>query len=208
MYIEYIVVINNLNSMKKAVFVFVCMFGFFVSVQAQEEKNKPGYKLPVQIIGKDTLPVYMMEEAVVEEKLDEADLQKQKDWNKMLRDVMKVWPYVTAFSDKLNEIETQMAALDKNRDKRKFLKDEEKKMKDEYEEKLKNLNYRQGKLLVKLIDRQTGRTSYQLIKEYKSGLTAMVWQGFASAFDLSLKEKYDPSKETQIESVIHYLGYK
>jgi len=193
--------------MKKAVFVYLCIVGLFFSASAQPEKPKNGYKLPVKIIGKDTFPVYVMDEAVVEEKLNLEDLQKQKDWNRSLRDVMRVWPYVQVFSAKLAEIEHAMDTLPKNRDKRKFLKEEERKLKADYEDKLKDLNYRQGKLLVKLIDRQTGRTSYQLIKEYKSGLTAMVWQGFASAFDISLKEKYDPAKEPVLESIIHYLGY-
>jgi hypothetical protein len=198
----------NWSIMRKAFFVFVCMFGFFLSVSAQPEKEKTGIKLPAQVIGKDTLPVYTMEEAVAEEQMDAEELKKQKDWNRLLRDVMRVWPYVQAFSDKLAEIDQKMAELPKNRDKRKFMKEEERKLKDEYQDKLKDLNYRQGKLLVKLIDRQTGRTSYQLIKEYKSGLTAMVWQGFASAFDMSLKEKYDPAKEPEIEAVIAYLGFK
>lgn len=197
-----------MSNMKKAIFVFVCMLGFYSTTQAQDDKEKKGIKLPVQIIGKDTLPVYVMEEAVAEEQISAEDLKKQKDWNRMLRDVMRVWPYVQAFEAKLLEIETKMAELPKNKDKRKFLKEEEKKLKEEYQDKLKDLNYRQGKLLVKLIDRQTGRTSYQLIKEYKSGLTAMVWQGFASAFDMSLKEKYDPAKEKEIEAVIAYLGFR
>ncbi|MGZ5242833.1 MAG: DUF4294 domain-containing protein [Bacteroidia bacterium] len=194
--------------MKKAIYVFVWMLGFYYTAQAQTDKDKQGIKLPVQIIGKDTLPVYVMEEAVAEEKMDADELKKQKDWNRMLRDVMIVWPYVQGFTEKLTEIENKMAELPKNKDKRKFLKEEEKKMKEEYQDRLKGLNYRQGKLLVKLIDRQTGRTSYQLIKEYKSGLTAMVWQGFASAFDMSLKEKYDAAKEPEIEAIIAYLGFR
>ncbi len=194
--------------MRKAVFVLICMFGFLQQAAAQPETEKTGIKLPVQIIGQDTLPVYILEEAVAEEQMSAEDLKKQKDWARLIRDVQVVWPYVQDFSKKLKDIDQQMAELPKNKDKRKFLKDEEKKLKEEYEDKLKNLSYRRGKLLIKLIDRQTGRSSYQLIKEYKNGLTALVWQGFASAFDMNLKEKYDPAKEPEIESAIAFLGYK
>jgi hypothetical protein len=80
-------------------------------------------------------------------------------------------------------------------------------LKADFEGQLKRLSYSQGKLLIKLIDRETGKTPYKLIKKYKNSYSAMFWQSFATIFGMNLNKDYDVADETEIEFIIKWLGY-
>jgi hypothetical protein len=166
-----------------------------------------GYKLPVMIKGQDTIPVYNVEDTYVAQQLSPEEIQKQKEWNRMVYNVMKVWPYAMAVANKMQQVDQQMASMDKNKDKKQFLKAEEDHLKNDYTDKLKDLSPQQGEILSKLIARQTGKTSYSLIKQYKNGFTAFFYQGLASVYGVDLKASYDPNDDPQLEAVLHYLGY-
>jgi hypothetical protein len=173
----------------------------------KKDTSVHGYKLPVIVQGKDTLPLYTLDATVVSKQLTPEEVQQQKDWNRMVYNVMKTWPYAMAVANKMQQVDQQLASMDKNRDKRAYLKDEENKIKENYTEKLKDLTPQQGEILSKLIARQTGKTSYSLIREYKNGLTAFFYQGVASVYGVDLKSVYDPNDDPQLEAVLRYLGY-
>jgi len=87
-------------------------------------------------------------------------------------------------------------------DRKKYLKDLEKNVFNEYEDDMRGLTLTQGKLLIKLVDRETQNTSYQLIKDYRGGFSAAFWQGIARIFGTNLKAEYDPYGEDAITEVI------
>lgn len=195
----------------KRLSLFILMIGFlFGELKAQPPKGDTlvGYRLPYVVHDNDTLPIYVLEDTRVEEKLEETDIKKQKEWNRMLYDVMKTYPYAMAVANKLQRIQKDMDTLDRNKDKKRYLKSEEDRLKTEYTKKLEELSPRQGKILALLISRQTGRTSYDLIKEYKNGISAFFWQSVAGFYGVSLKATYDPNDEPQLEAVLRYLGYQ
>jgi hypothetical protein len=192
----------KLTNMKR---ILIIGLSFLFSMQVMAQSG--GVLAPCVIQGNDTIPVYIMREVKYEQFVDAHMQQKQQQWAKLMRDIRIVMPYAKMCSAKLSEMDQTMATLPSEKARRQYLKDEENKMRTQFEGKLKDLNFRQGKLLVKLIDRETGRTSYSLIKNYKNGITAFFWQGLASMFGMSLKEEYVAEKEPQIELALYVLGY-
>jgi hypothetical protein len=187
------------------------MLGYSISAQqiagnTSKKDSAAGYKLPVVIKGQDTFPVYMVEDTRVEQKMDPEEIEKQKEWNRMVYNVIKVYPYAMAVANKMQQVDSEMAKMDKRHDRKEFLKNEEERIKTDYAKKIQDLTPQQGVILAKLISRQTGKNSYSLIREYKSGITAFFWQGIASVYGVDLKAEYSPNDEPLLESVLQYLG--
>ena len=105
---------------------------------------------------------------------------------------MKVYPYAKLASDRLMILNKRLKNLKSKRSKRKYLRRLEKFLYEEFEQELKKLSRSQGKILIKLVHRQTGITIFELIKELRTGLKAFFYQTTASLFKLSLKDKYNP----------------
>ena len=103
----------------------------------------------------------------------------------------------------MNDINTKLVVI-KSKDARKhYLKSREKELKKEFTDPLTNLSVYQGKVLMKLINRQTGNNCYDLIKEYKGGVTARFYQTVAFFFDSNLKQPYNAEAEDrQIEDIV------
>lgn len=186
-------------------------FGFFIlsfflflwPLHAQiieQDTTKMGYVL------KDTDTIsepIQLEEITVYRNYTDAESRKQF---LLLRNrVYKVYPYAKVAAERLMVLNKNMNALKTNREKRKYFKIVEDYMQNEFEPKLKKLSRKQGQILVKLINRQTGFTTYELIKDYKSGWKAFWSNATASAFDISLKRKYLPYEDNEdylIETIL------
>ena len=126
---------------------------------------------------------------------------------KLIYNLKKVMPYATACASRIKETNDHMETLSTESEKRKYLRQAEKSLKSEYEDDLRNMSFSQGKLLIKLIDRECGSNSYELIKLYKSGRSAFFWNGIAGIFGMNLKDDYDAEEEQEIEVILAYLGY-
>ncbi|OXB00950.1 hypothetical protein B0A81_19870 [Flavobacterium plurextorum] len=119
--------------------------------------------------------------------------------------VYKVYPYAKLASDRLTALNKGMARLNSNREKKKYFKIVEDYLNNEFEDRLKKLSRKQGQILVKLIHRQTGITTYELIKTLKSGFKAFVSNTTANLFDISLKTEYKPyevNEDYLIETIL------
>ena len=172
------------------------------------------YNLPVTVQGKDTLPMYVMGDINLgpqpqpNSNADQiAQLEKEQSWRRLVANVRLLMPYAMDCAKRLKDIDTTMPQLDRRRDRHEYLKEQEAKVMKDYKAKLEDLSPNQGDLLIKLIYRQTGRTSYSLIKDYKSGFSAFLWQNFAKFYGTNLKKEYDPKEDQFIELAIHYVGY-
>ena len=109
-------------------------------------------------------------------------------------------------SAKLKYINDQVATMTNERQKKRFIKETEKELKDQFEQELKKLTVTQGRILIKLIDRETGNTSYALVKELRGTLQAFFWQGLARLFGENLKSEYDSAGEDQmIEQIVRQI---
>ena len=108
------------------------------------------------------------------------------------RKTLKVYPYAKLAADRLTILKERLATLTSNRDKKKYSKSIQKYIEDEFSAELKKLTRTEGQILVKLIHRQTGTTTFDVIKELRSGWRAFWFNTTASMFDISLKERFNP----------------
>ena len=119
-----------------------------------------------------------------------ADLKK---YYRLVYNFNKVYPYAILANDLTKQVDDHIAANSlRRRQKEKYINQMQKELFSLYEQPLKNMSISQGRLLIKLIDREIGRSSYKIIKDYKSGITAGFWQGIAKIFGNDLKSRYDP----------------
>lgn len=110
------------------------------------------------------------------------------------RRVRDVWPYVKVAVEEYNVIQDSANAFDNKRERKQYIKQRQKVLADQFEDRLKNLTLSRGQILVKLIHRETGETTYQIIKELRGGMSAFLWNSTGGAFDLDLKTEFNPHK--------------
>jgi hypothetical protein len=126
-----------------------------------------------------------------------------REWTRLRNAVYVTYPYARKAGAVMNDINFQIAHI-KAKDKRKeYLKTREKELKKEFTDPLTNLSVYQGRVLMKLINRETGNNCYDLIKEYKGGVTARFYQTVAFFFDSNLKQPYNPlGEDNQMEAIV------
>lgn len=131
--------------------------------------------------------------------------EEMKQFQILQNRVYKVYPYARLAADRLTALNNGMARLKTNREKKKYFKIVEDYLNNEFEDRLKKLSRKQGQILVKLVHRQTGKTTYELIKNLKSGFKAFVSNTTANLFDISLKTEYKPydvNEDYLIETIL------
>src|SRR5690606_6475204 len=121
------------------------------------------------------------------------DLEK-KYYLWLRKRVRDVWPYVKVAVEEYNLIQDTAKTFGSNREKKKFVKERQALLAEQFEEKLKDLSLSRGQILIKLIHRETEKTSFQIIKELRGGMNAFLWNSAGGAFDLDLKTEFDPHK--------------
>ena len=129
----------------------------------------------------------------------------QMEFYKNRTRILKVLPYVKIAMQLYDDLQVKKDNQ-KKREYRHYRKDLEKDMREKFEKELKNLNVGQGKVLVKLINRETGNNCYEIIKDVKGGFNAFTWQIVARHYDYNLKEQYNKDKERILEMAIKSLG--
>lgn len=131
--------------------------------------------------------------------------EEMKQFQILQNRVYKVYPYARLAADRLTALNNGMARLKNNREKKKYFKIVEDYLNNEFEDRLKKLSRKQGQILVKLVHRQTGKTTYELIRNLKSGFKAFVSNTTANLFDISLKTEYKPyevNEDYLIETIL------
>ncbi len=129
--------------------------------------------------------------------------RRYEEWTRLRNAVYVTYPYARKAGIILNDMNAKLATLGSEGEKQSYLKSREKELKKEFTDPLEKLSIYQGKILMKLINRQTGNNCYDIIKEYRGGFSARFWQTVAFFFGSSLKQPYDPKGEDQqIESIV------
>ncbi|MDA1008974.1 MAG: DUF4294 domain-containing protein [Bacteroidetes bacterium] len=121
------------------------------------------------------------------------------------RRVLKVYPYALVAKKKLDEIKLNLENIPKRRKKKQYTKEVTKWVKEEYTDRLKSLTMNEGKILVKLIYRETNTTSYDIVKSYRGSFNALFWQTMAKLWDNNLKTQYDPVNIREDMLIEHIL---
>jgi len=154
----------------------------------------------------ETLPEIEIKEVAVVGRMQGSPRREQSQFRKYQRlvyNLKKVYPYARIVRDKLAEANGDLYLMSEVKDRKNYLKQFEKEVFREYEDDIRDMTITQGKLLLKLIYRETYNTSYDLIKEYRGGINAAFWQGIARIFGTNLKSEYDPyGEDILIELII------
>ncbi len=151
---------------------------------------------------------YREEPMVWVSKLSPRELEKyMKEWNRLRNAVYVTYPYARTAGALINDINKQLENVTSKKQRKAYIKTREKELKKQFGDPLSNLSVYQGKVLMKLINRQTGNNCYEIIKEYKGGVNARLYQTVAFFFGSSLKQKWDVSDQTdrQIESFVQEI---
>jgi hypothetical protein len=183
-------------------FLFVCSIGGYA--QSKDEYVPPGgARLMVQVNGNDTVFLaYLHDVWVFPRQKFKNKAQEQYFW-RTVRDVKRTLPYAKLVASELSQVNMKLASIPNDKERKKYLGQFEKEVFKKYEADLKKMTINQGRLLLKLIDRECERTSYDLIKVYRGSVSAFFWQGVARVFGSNLKSEYDASdKDKILERVI------
>ncbi|MFN9325778.1 MAG: DUF4294 domain-containing protein, partial [Flavobacteriales bacterium] len=162
--------------------------------------------LQANVINGDTVPLVQLPETRVEARWRPRDRREAARYDKLTRNIIRVYPYARITGELLREYEHDLTQIQRESDQDLYLKLAEAELRAEFEEEVKDLTISQGKVLIKLIDRETGHTSYDLVKELKGGFQAWLWQGVAKLFGNDLKDDYDAEgDDALIESVVRRI---
>ncbi len=180
--------------------VLIC--GFFVPVAAQDRNPEP-VALPYVIIDGDTLPNVNIKTVTVR---SFKKRRQQIKYNKLMYNVKKAYPFAVAARDELANMNAQLVGVEGKRERERYIKEYEKQMFKKYEKDLRALTISQGRILLKLVDREIDNTAYELVKEYRGSFSAFFWQGVARLFGENLKSEYDPELEDiYIEEIVQLI---
>lgn len=180
-------------------------FLFFLAYFPVKAQNFDLVVVKAKIVEGDTIPLIDLPQVNIRGFIVFRSPADQRRFERLVRNVKKVYPYARLAGIKLNEYDAMMAGLTEKQQ-RKLLKQAEDELKSEFGNELKALNFTQGKILLKLVDRQTGNPTYHIVKELRGNFVAFFWQNLSRLFGYNLKEKYDPEgKDRDIEAIVQMI---
>jgi len=193
--------------MKLKFFIIGIFLLVFISGKGQNKKQENPYAHYLDsIYSQDSIPLISLPNVYVFPKVTFKNPEEEKKFNKLVRDVKKTLPYAKLIYDTLLETYEFLETIPNKKEKEKHLKRMENELFAEYKPVLKDMTYSQGRLLIKLIDRECNQSSYALIKVFLGKNTASFWQGIGLIFNMDLKTEYDPKGEDKvIEEVIQMV---
>ncbi len=191
----------------KSATVILLLIGSFVGVVAAQDTLKLEDSSIVygMIVADDTILLGRIEEVIVYPTPTFESRRDLRRYNRLVRNVKKVYPYAKMAGDKYDTVSAKLITLETEREQKAYIKQVEKEIVDEYEDDLKKLTITQGRILLKLIDREIGETSYDLLKEFKGTFSAFFWQTLARIFGHNLKSEFDPEGEDKLLNEIVIL---
>lgn len=163
-------------------------------------------KLPATIINGDTVGIVDLNEVLVCRQRLFANTTEAANYYILEHNLKIVYPYAVLAQVTYQQCEETLNTIPGKREQKKYLKQVQKQLMDQYENELKCLTVEQGRLLIKLIDRQTGNSSYEIVKEMRGSLSAFMWQTVAALFGDNMKDTYNPDgNDRDIENIIHLI---
>ena len=160
-------------------------FGFFLTTFSQDKILVSPY---ITVDGEKILTSKIPQFDVIDFRSNE----ERKSFFKLKRRVLKVYPFAIETKQKVDSLNYELNKIGKKRKQRKHIKAVTKLVKKQYTKALKNLTMKEGRILIKLIYRETGISTYDLLREYRGWWNTTMWQTFARMYDLNLKTSFDP----------------
>lgn len=161
-----------------------------------------GYYLTTKLESGEEAPWFPIETVVITAKREWKSLQERENYLRLKRNVLRVLPYAIYAQKRYEQLDRDLAVVDSKKEEKRLIEACEDEIKEKIQNEVKNLSVSQGKILIKLIERQTGNTSYELVKSMKGSVKAFVYQGVARVFGHNLKATYNPEDDFVIENII------
>ena len=186
--------------------VTLALFAFLLltttEIQAQDNRNDT-LQVYAFVVDGDTIPGARLLDVEVHTKMQAKWRQYWAEWTRLRNAVYVTYPYAKAAGKVFNEVNGLLVNVTDKQERKRIIKSREKELKKEFTDKVTNLSVYQGKVLMKLIYRETGNNCYHLIQEYKGNFTAGFYQAIAILFGSNLKQNYDASeKDRAIEIIV------
>jgi hypothetical protein len=186
----------------RCIALFICT-GFAMQTSAQNKpplinKNNLGVNDTVLVEAcpepnGDTIPCSWLEDVYVSGKLRGIYKKRYAEWTRLRNAVYVTYPYAITASKVMNDINAQLVGVSDKKKRKEIIQSREKELKTQFADKLTQLSVYQGKVLMKLIYRQTGNNCYEIIEDYKGKFNAGFWQTVALIFGSNLRQPYDPN---------------
>ena len=193
--------------MMKFVGIFLLLI-LTVTAGAQEVFEKPDTLLPAKVINGDTVVFAPSSDLFVQN--DNAAAGESFDpskYRRLVYNVKKVYPYAKLARFKFEEMERNLATMTDEKQKQAYIDKTYKEVREQFEDELKKLTVSQGRILIRLLDRETDQTAYQIVKQFLGGFRTTFWQSLARVFGSNLKSEYDPTQgeDMLIEQIIQRI---
>lgn len=188
---------------------FILLFSILLGGLSAQENDTLNFQIGI-ITGTDTIIHRNIKEVVVLPQRKFKNKRQMRRYSRLVQRIKKVYPLAVEARDLLNKYEPEYNAMESKRDRRKLMKNLEKELLAQHKEELKKWSLTDGRILLKLINRETERTPYSLIKDFRGSFSAVFWQGIARIFSNNLKAGYDPDEEDwMIEEIVSLIeqGY-
>lgn len=150
----------------------------------------------------EVLPFFLIENITIVAKRTFKTEEDRQRYLRLERNVLRVLPYAIYAQKRYEQLDRELAMVSTKKEEKQLIKNCEQEIKNKFNAEIKNLSISQGAILIKLVQRQTGNTSYELVKEMKGGLSAFFYQSVAKVFGHNLKSTYDPKEDFEIENII------
>lgn len=177
---------------------------FLVSAQGIiNPHDAEGYHCSAIVVDGDTIPVMYFDEVYIWGNKSFRNSAESRQWERLVRNVKKAYPYAKLAGIKFNEYNQKIAGIKSEKVQKAMMKQAEDELEAQFGKELKDLTITQGKILLKLIDRQTSNCSYDIVKDFRGRFRAFFYQSFARIFGYNLKVKYDPlGADADIERIV------
>lgn len=177
---------------------------FLISAQGIiNQHDTAGYYCSAIVVDGDTLPVVYYEGVNIWGSKSFRNTTESRNWLRLVKNVKKAYPYAKLAGIKFNEYSQKIAGIRSEKEQKAMMKQAEDELQAQFGEELKDLTYSQGHILLKLIDRQTNNSSYDIVKDFRGRFSAFFYQSFARLFGYDLKVRYDPQgADADIERIV------
>ncbi len=184
----------------------LCFLSFGMVPNLLSQDTLKHIVVPGKIIEGDTVPYIDLKTVVVFPQMDFKSWSELVGYEKLVFNVKKVYPYAKLAGVKLTEYKQKLDSLPNERARKKFLKAAEKELEAQFGNEIKELNFTQGNLLIKLIYRQTGSSTFAIVKELRGSFNAFIYQTVARLFGYDLRVQYDPEgSDKAIEHIVQMI---
>lgn len=190
---------------RSAIIVFTVLATGLIICSKPAQAQRSEYdtmKVYAFVVEGDTIPGWRLQDVMVSGRMPEKWKKYWAEWTRLRNAVYVTYPYAKRAGKVINEINAQLAGVTDKAERKRIIKSREKDLKREFASKLMDLSVYQGKVLMKLIYRETGNNCYNLIQEYKGSFNAGFWQTVAIIFGSNLRQNYDPNNQDRAMELI------